>query len=84
MLRADATLEATPFRDWQSGRATCIHVLDAYALGTPGDWRMIATIANGQPAAVVLAPTAAGISRVVKFHDPALVTTFGFPDVLGH
>jgi hypothetical protein len=98
VLRADATLEATPFRDWQSGRATCIHVLDAYVLGTPGDWRMIATTANGQPAAVVyhrnadgelradgavvLTPTATGVSGVIKFHDPALVAMFGFPDVL--
>jgi RNA polymerase sigma-70 factor (ECF subfamily) len=98
VLRRDATLEATPFRDWQAGRAMCIHVLDAYVLGAPGDWRMIATTANGQPAAVVyhrdaggaelradgavvLAATAAGISRVIKFHDPALVAAFGFPDV---
>ncbi|MFI7063563.1 RNA polymerase subunit sigma-70 [Kribbella sp. NPDC050124] len=98
VLRADATLEATPFRDWQAGRVMCIQVLDAYVLGTPGDWRMIATTANGQPAAVVyhrdaggtlradglvvLAPTATGVSRVIKFHDPALVPTFGFPAVL--
>jgi len=100
VLRTDATLEATPFRDWQAGRAMCIHLLDAYVLGTPGDWRMIATTANGQPTAVVyhraadgalradgavvLAPTATGVSRVVKFHDPALVAMFGFPDVLAH
>jgi hypothetical protein len=67
-------------------------------LGTPGNWRMIATAANGQPAAVVyhrdtagtlrangavvLAPTATGISRVTAFEDPALVATFGFPDML--
>ena len=25
VLRTDATLEATPFRDWQAGRAKCIH-----------------------------------------------------------
>ncbi|MEV3922784.1 RNA polymerase subunit sigma-70 [Actinomadura coerulea] len=97
VLRADATLEATPFREWQAGRAMCVRILDAYVLGTPGDWRMIATAANGQPAAVVyrrdaggalradgavvLAPTATGVSRVVKFHDPALVAMFGFPDV---
>ena len=78
----------------------CIHVRDAYVLGAPGDWRMIATAANGQPAAVVyhrnadgalradgavvLAPTATGISRVIKFYDPTLVATFGFPDVLAH
>jgi RNA polymerase sigma-70 factor, ECF subfamily len=98
VLRADATLEATPFRDWQSGRTACIRMLDAHVLGTPGDWRMIATTANGHPAAavyhrdgggtlladgvVVLVATATGIAGVVKFHDPALVATFGFPDVL--
>ena len=59
---------------------------------------MIATTANGQPAAVVyhrdadgalradgvvvLAATATGISRVTKFHDPALVAMFGFPTAL--
>jgi RNA polymerase sigma-70 factor (ECF subfamily) len=100
VLRADATLEATPFRDWQAGRAGCIHLLGTYVLGAPGEWRMIATTANGQPTAVVyhrdtggtlradgavvLAPTASGISRVIKFHDPTLVTMFGFPDVLTH
>jgi len=98
VLRTDATLEATPFREWQAGRANCIRLLDAYVLGTRGDWRMIATTANGQPAAavynrdtdgalrahgiVVLAPTATGVSGVVEFHDPALVAVFGFPDVL--
>ena len=98
VLRADATLEATPFREWQAGRVNCIHLLDAYVLGSPGDWRMIATTANGQPAAavyhrdtdgtirahgiVVLAATATGVSRVIEFHDPALVVTFGFPACL--
>ncbi|WP_246023509.1 RNA polymerase subunit sigma-70 [Nocardia yunnanensis] len=97
VLRADATLEATPFRDWQSGLALCIHVLDSYVLGAPGDWRMLPTLANGQSAAVVyrradgalradgvvvLTATATGIARVVKFHDPALVALFGFPDQL--
>ena len=98
VLRADATLEATPFREWQAGRVNCIHLLDAYVLGSPGDWRMIATTANGQPAAavyhrdtdgtmrahgiVVLAATASGVSRVIEFHHPALVVTFGFSDAL--
>jgi RNA polymerase sigma-70 factor (ECF subfamily) len=98
VLRADATLEATPFRDWQAGRVNCIHLLDTYVLGTPGDWQMIATTANGQPAAavyhrdtdgalrahgiVVLTPTATGVSRVVEFHDPALVVRFGFAEML--
>jgi RNA polymerase sigma-70 factor (ECF subfamily) len=84
VLRADATLEATPFRDWQAGRTHCIDLLARYVLGAPGDWRMVATTANGQPAAavyrrdgdgtlqpngiVVLTATATGISRVVAFH----------------
>jgi RNA polymerase sigma-70 factor (TIGR02960 family) len=94
VLRTDATLEATPFREWQAGRVNCLHLLDAYVMGAPGDWRMIATTANGQPAAavyhrdaahgvVVLTATATGVSGVVEFHDPALVVMFGFPDVLG-
>jgi RNA polymerase sigma-70 factor (ECF subfamily) len=98
VLRADATLEATPFREWQAGRAMCIRVLSNYVLGRPGDWRMIATAANSQPAAVVyhrdpdgglrsdgavvLAPTATGVSRVIKFHDASLARMFGFPAVL--
>jgi RNA polymerase sigma-70 factor (ECF subfamily) len=98
VLRTDATLEATPFRDWQAGRVNCIALLDAYVMGAPGDWRMIPTTANGQPAAVeyhrdaagvllgngivTLTATAAGISRVIAFHDPTLVALFGFPEVL--
>ena len=94
VLRTDASLESTPFRDWVVGRANCIHLLGSYVLGTPGQWRMIATTANGQPAAavfrrdaggvlradgiVVLAPTPTGVSRVVAFHDPALAKLFGF------
>jgi hypothetical protein len=31
---------------------------------------------------VVLAPTATGVSRVIEFHDPALVPVFGLPEVL--
>jgi RNA polymerase sigma-70 factor (TIGR02960 family) len=98
VLRSDATLEATPFGNWQNGRTMCLRVLDAHVLGAPGDWRLIPTAANGQPAAVVfhrdaggvlrgdgvvvLAATAAGVSRVVKFHDPGLVEAFGAPAVL--
>ncbi|NUR63711.1 MAG: RNA polymerase subunit sigma-70 [Catenulispora sp.] len=96
VLRADATLEATPFRDWRAGRTRCVGLLDASVLGRPGDWRLVATMANGQPAAaiyhrepdgvlraagvVVLDATGGGVSRVVAFHDPALVALFGFQD----
>lgn len=91
VLRADATLEATPFRDWQAGRTMCIHVLNEYVLGAPGDWRMLATSANGQPAAVVyqrdadgrlraygvvvLEVTATGVTSAVAFHHSTLLTT---------
>jgi len=76
----------------------CLRLLETRVLGKPGDWRMIATTANGQPAAavyhrdpagvlrasdiVVLAATALGILRVIAFHDPPLVLMFGFPEVL--
>lgn len=98
VLRADATLEATPFRHWYSGRVNCLRMLGTFVLGAPGDWRLTATTANGQPAAavhhrdaggvlrahgiVVLTATVTGIARVVEFHDPALVATFGFPERL--
>lgn len=98
VLRSDATLEAPPFRDWQAGRVNCIHLLETQVLGTLGDWRMMATTANGQPAAaayhrdaegvlrasdiVVLAATTTGVARVIAFHDPRLVVMFGFPELL--
>jgi len=94
LLTEDATLEATPLRTWFSGRKTCIPFLRSQLLGSPGDWRMLATSANGQPAAAiytrdqdgnyrpygvcVLTVTSAGIRRVSSFGDPALVTVFGF------
>jgi RNA polymerase sigma-70 factor (TIGR02960 family) len=94
VLRADATLEATPFLDWQAGRALCLHILGSYVLGAPGDWRMLPTSANGQPAAaeyfrgadgryqpygiLVLTVTGDGISRVSSFGDPSLLPVFGF------
>lgn len=97
VLRHDATLEATPFREWQAGRTGCIHLLATYVLGRPGDWRMIATAANGQPAAViyrrtddgslqpygltVLAATPDGVSEVVAFHDPTLPALFGHREI---
>lgn len=95
VLRADATLEATPFKNWYAGRVACMRQLETYILGVPGDWRMLPARANGQPAVVayrrgedgayapygaaVLTATATGVSRVVAFQDPTLVSAFGFP-----
>jgi RNA polymerase sigma-70 factor, ECF subfamily len=94
LLTQDATLEATPIRAWFAGRRTCVPFLRDHLLGSPGDWRMLATSANGQPAAAayardqhgnyqpygicVLTVSAAGIRRISSFGDPGLVTVFGF------
>jgi RNA polymerase sigma-70 factor, ECF subfamily len=95
LLVHDATLEATPLRTWFAGRKTCVPFLRDRVLGSPGDWRMLPTSANGQPAAVcytrgadgqyqaygavVLSVTGEGIREVRSFGDPRLVTVFGFP-----
>jgi RNA polymerase sigma-70 factor (ECF subfamily) len=94
LLIEDVTLEATPLRTWFAGRQTCVPFLRNQLLGSPGDWRMLATSANGQPAAAaytrdqhgnyqpygicVLTVTGAGIRRISSFGDPRLVAVFGF------
>jgi RNA polymerase sigma-70 factor, ECF subfamily len=94
LLLEDAAIEATPLRTWFAGRKTCVQFMRGRLLGSPGDWRMLATIANGQPAAAaftrgqhedyqpygicVLTVTGAGIRRISSFGDPRLVAMFGF------
>jgi RNA polymerase sigma-70 factor, ECF subfamily len=81
-LRTDAAIEMVGTRTWFSGRATCLRFL-THAIGSPGDWRMVPTAANGQPAAAayvrdrggvhrafglgVLTVTDAGIARILVF-----------------
>jgi RNA polymerase sigma-70 factor, ECF subfamily len=81
-LRTDAAIELVGTRTWFSGRATCLRYL-AHVIGSPGDWLMVPTIANGQPAAAayyrdgdrthhalgiaVLTATPAGIARITVF-----------------
>ena len=92
LLVAEATIEAPPLRTWFTGRKTCVPFLRNYVLGSPGDWRMLATSANGQPAAVaytrdqhgnyqpygicVLTVTGQGIRQIRSFADPSLVILF--------
>jgi RNA polymerase sigma-70 factor, ECF subfamily len=92
LLLEDATIEATPMRTWFAGRKTCAPFLRDHVLESPGDWRMLATSANGQPAAVafirdqhgdyhpygvcVLTVTGEGIRQIRSFADPGLVTLF--------
>ncbi len=95
LLLADATIEAPPLRTWFAGRKTCVPFLRTHVLGSPGDWRMLATSANGQPATAaytrdqhgnyqpygicVLTVTNQGIRQIRSFGDPSLVILFGFP-----
>jgi RNA polymerase sigma-70 factor (ECF subfamily) len=95
LLRRDATLELPPSADWFSGGEAIATAVAG--LGSPGDWRMIATAANGQPAAaaylrgadgayraygiVVLTVAARSIARLVVFGDPGLFGAFGLPPV---
>ena len=100
LLTRDVTIEATPLRTWFAGRTTCVPFLRNHLLGSPGDWRMLATSANGQPATAaytrdqhgnyqpygicVLTVTGAGIRRISSFGDPRLVTVFGFRPEMAH
>ena len=95
LLLEEATIEAPPFPTWFQGRRTCVRYLANLVSG--GDYRMLATRANGQLAAAayrrnpqgnyeafgisVLEVTADGIGSVVAFCDPALVARFGLPVV---
>ena len=79
-------------RTWFAGRTTCAPFLRHQLLGSPGDWRMLPTSANGQPAAAaytrdqhrsyqpygicVLTVTGQGIRQIRSFADPSLVTLF--------
>ncbi|GAB2856877.1 sigma-70 family RNA polymerase sigma factor [Actinoallomurus bryophytorum] len=81
-LRTDAAIELVGTRTWFSGKVTCLRYL-AHVIGSPGDWLMTPTGANGQPAAAtyhrtddgthhalgvaVLTATPAGISRITVF-----------------
>ncbi|GAB2811954.1 sigma-70 family RNA polymerase sigma factor [Actinoallomurus bryophytorum] len=92
VLREDATLEMVPSRTWFDGRRDCMRYVTRF-LGTPGDWRMVPVVANGQPAAAaflrgedgthrafglaVLTTTYAGIARITVFGDPGLAARFG-------
>ncbi|MDX6247183.1 MAG: polymerase sigma-70 factor, subfamily [Kribbellaceae bacterium] len=95
LLRSDTVLEFTPARTWFSGLRTCLPYLEHYALGSPGEWRMVPTSANGQPAAGAYRRTAEGryapygisvltvaedgLVRITVFGDPGLFPAFGLP-----
>jgi RNA polymerase sigma-70 factor (ECF subfamily) len=77
VLRADAAIEPVGSRAWFAGRDNCL-AFAGPSMGAPGDWRMVATTVNDQPAAAawfrgerfgtaVLTVTDGGISVVTLF-----------------
>jgi RNA polymerase sigma-70 factor (ECF subfamily) len=93
LLRGDATLELPPSPAWYAGSDAIAEAVSG--LGSPGDWLMTPTAANGQPAAaayhrgadgayqaygiVVLTVTSTGIARITVFADPGLLARFRLP-----
>ena len=52
LLREDASLQVSGVSTWFSGKATCAPYLSRHVLDQPGEYRMLPTTANGQPAAL--------------------------------
>ena len=86
VLRADAAIVPIGSPTSYSGREACL-AFATPAMGAPGEWRMVATEANGQPAAVawfcgepfglaVLTVAEEGIVVITLFGDPKLAETF--------
>ncbi len=82
LLRADASIEPVGSRAWFAGKDTCL-AFAVPSMGAAGDWRMVATVVNDQPAAAawwhgtpygfaVLTVTATGISGITLFASPAV------------
>jgi RNA polymerase sigma-70 factor (ECF subfamily) len=98
LLRNDAVFEMPPWPTWFTGREQIRLVLQSHALLRPGDFTVIPTAANGQPALAiyrrgqdgmrqacaiqVLTLTASRVARIVAFRDPGLFAAFGLPAVL--
>ncbi|MFI9537656.1 RNA polymerase subunit sigma-70 [Nocardia fusca] len=98
VLRDDASIEVAPMGIFKSGKEVCIPYLTDSVLRLPGEYRMLPTSANGQPAAVayrrgktgeyqafglsVLTVTSEHITRISVFADGRFVERWGFPPEL--
>jgi RNA polymerase sigma-70 factor (ECF subfamily) len=99
LLREDVTLEMPPVPTWFAGRAGVLRFFATRALDAPGRFRMVPTMANGQPAFAVYqrgrdgadhadavtvpTVTTTGIARIVTFRNPGLFALFGLPLIHG-
>jgi RNA polymerase sigma-70 factor, ECF subfamily len=97
LLRDDVVLEMPPLRTWFAGRDSVTRFF-ATQVFPRNEFRMVATMANGQPAAAgyhrdrhggyqahaltVLTMTVAGIARIDTFLDPGRFPKFGLPGQL--
>jgi RNA polymerase sigma-70 factor (ECF subfamily) len=61
LLRRDAVLELPPSSVWFTGGAAIATAVAG--LGSPGEWRMVPTAANGQPAAAAYQRSVDGADR---------------------
>jgi RNA polymerase sigma-70 factor (TIGR02960 family) len=92
LLRADVELEMPPTATWFSGRSAVVGFLETRVMLRKGQWRLVPTRANGQPAFVVRERTRSGgvephgiqvltligdrVARITVFNDASLVPTF--------
>jgi RNA polymerase sigma-70 factor, ECF subfamily len=95
LLTRDATLEMPPQPYWFAGREHVLRFLRWRVLTRPGQFLLVPTRANGQPAfgtywragdgpflahgIQLLATTGGRVRRIVSFNDARLITTFGLP-----
>ena len=99
LLREDVALEMPPMLTWFAGREDVRRFLASKLFGTPGQLRLVPTMANGQPAfaayqrepggvyrahaVLVVSVTATGIARIVIFLSPGVLRAFGLPPEYG-
>jgi len=99
LLAEDVALEMPPLLTWFTGRQAVVRFVASNFLTGPGRERLVAVVANGQPAFAVyqrepggtyqahavqvLTVTTRGIARIVAFTDPGLFASFGLPREYG-
>jgi RNA polymerase sigma-70 factor (ECF subfamily) len=99
LLAEDVALEMPPLLTWFSGRQPVARFVAENLLIGPGRLRLVAVMANGQPAFAVyqrkrggayhahavqvLTVTTTGIARIVAFQNPGLFGSFGLPQQYG-
>jgi RNA polymerase sigma-70 factor (ECF subfamily) len=92
LLRADIAMEMPPEPEWLQGREAVARFFAERVLTAPGELRMVATAANGQPAFVahhrapdgvyhphgvhVLTLDTAGVAHIAVFREPAIYKVF--------